>query len=337
MERYRLIGVELSPYTIKLRAVMRYRRIPHLWICRFPQYFSETKDLKPGLMPVVQYPDGTYHTDSTFICEDLEKLHPENRTIYPPDKVLGFVALLIEDLCDEWLSKIIFHYRFSYDRDRSYAPRWVMDDTYPSLTGTELDRCFESFLERQTNRMEIVGCTPENSLLFESGFVRLVESMERFVANGKFLFGSRPSIADFSLYGQLAILMQDLTPGEIMRHKCPRTIAWLMRIADSSGVDGEWEERDEPLEIVNTLLSMAGSIYLPYLNANATAVRNDAPYFSARLGGHNFEQPTFRYHAKCREFLTFKYNELSHQERRLLRTYLGDTGCLDVLGRLQSS
>ena len=81
MKNYRLIGVELSPYTIKLRALMRYRRIPHIWICRFPQFFPETENLKPGLMPTVQYPEGTYHTDSTIVSEDLESRHPDVRSV----------------------------------------------------------------------------------------------------------------------------------------------------------------------------------------------------------------------------------------------------------------
>ena len=65
MEKYRLIGVELSPYTVKLRAILRYRHIPHVWLCRFPQFFEETRTLNPGLMPVLQYPDGAYRVDST--------------------------------------------------------------------------------------------------------------------------------------------------------------------------------------------------------------------------------------------------------------------------------
>ena len=31
---YRLFGVELSPYSLKVRAYFRYKNIPHEWIAR---------------------------------------------------------------------------------------------------------------------------------------------------------------------------------------------------------------------------------------------------------------------------------------------------------------
>ena len=31
-ESYRIFGVELSPYSIKVRSYFRYKNIPHMWI-----------------------------------------------------------------------------------------------------------------------------------------------------------------------------------------------------------------------------------------------------------------------------------------------------------------
>ncbi|MCZ6665905.1 MAG: glutathione S-transferase, partial [Gammaproteobacteria bacterium] len=151
-ETYRIIGVESSPYTVKVRAVMRFRRLPHVWLSRMPQYFEETLHVRPLLMPVVQFPDGTYRTDTTPIILDLERLHPNGRSIVPTDPAAAFLSLLIEDMADEWLSKCLFHNRFSKPENRSFAPAWVMDDAYPDLSCESLEELTAKFLERQTNR-----------------------------------------------------------------------------------------------------------------------------------------------------------------------------------------
>ena len=94
-ETYRIIGVESSPYTVKVRAVMRFRRLPHVWVSRMPQNFEETEHVRPLLMPVVQFPDGTYRADTTPIILDLERLHPNSRSIVPTDLAAAFLSLLI--------------------------------------------------------------------------------------------------------------------------------------------------------------------------------------------------------------------------------------------------
>ncbi len=117
MQAYRIIGIESSPYAVKVRAVMRYRRLPYIWVARMPQFFAETAQIRPLLMPVVQFPDGTYRTDSTPIISDLEQRHPGTRSIVPGTPGDAFLSALIEDMADEWLTKSLFHYRFSRARD----------------------------------------------------------------------------------------------------------------------------------------------------------------------------------------------------------------------------
>ena len=104
----------------------------------------------------------------------------------------------------------------------------------------ELDERHQFFLERQTQRMPLVGCTPANKDVLEDSFVRLLEILEPFVALEKFLFGSRPSLADFGLYGQLQTLATDPTPRKLMRDLAPRLENWVRRMGDLSGVEGDF-------------------------------------------------------------------------------------------------
>ena len=92
--RYRLIGSTASPYAIKLRALMRYRRIPHDWVIMTKALREATAHLRPMLIPVLQYPDGSYRGETTTLAYDLETRHRE-RSVIPEDKAVAFV-------CDLW-------------------------------------------------------------------------------------------------------------------------------------------------------------------------------------------------------------------------------------------
>lgn len=329
---YRLIGVESSPYSVKVRAVLRYRRLPCVWVSRMPQFFEETRDVRPPLMPVLQYPDGSYHVDSTPIVLDLEDRHPGRRSVLPEDPAAAFACLLIEDLADEWLTKSLFHYRFAFGEGRRYGSTWVMDDAHPDLDGAALESKAAAFLERQLGRMPLVGCTPHNAPVLESGFERVLDALEPFVANERFLFGSRPSLADFALFGQLRTLATDPVPLALFRERAPRTEHWVRRLDDTSGIEGAWDPADGPLrDAVMSLLRLAGSTYLPYLRANARALEAGGDTVRVMLDGRPYEAPVFRYHGKCLASLRARYAALDDATRRRLEAPLGDSGCLEAL------
>src|SRR3982750_3245577 len=95
--RYRLIGSTASPYALKLRALLRYRRIPFDWVIMTRALRRQTEHLRPNLIPVLQYPDGTFRGETTSLAYDLEARHRQ-RSVIPGDAAVGFVCALLEDL-----------------------------------------------------------------------------------------------------------------------------------------------------------------------------------------------------------------------------------------------
>jgi len=118
---YRIFGIELSPYSVKVRSYFRYKRIPHEWVVRGAAQMAEfQKYAKLPLIPLVVTPDDQGLQDSTPLLERMERLFPEPG-IHPEDPALGFLSALLEEYGDEWGNKPMFHYRWFYEPDQRSA------------------------------------------------------------------------------------------------------------------------------------------------------------------------------------------------------------------------
>lgn len=330
---YRLVGSNGSPYSVKLRAILRYRRLPFVWELRTERNRAELAGLRPPLIPILQYPeDGSFHVDTTPVAEDLERRHPGQRSILPDDPAHAFLSCLIEDMADEWLTKAMFHYRWACDADVRYAGLWIADDFFPDRTGEAREAAAREFAKRQIERMPLVGCTPENAPVIEESYRRVLAALEPHVGAYRFLFGARPSLADFGLFGQLRTLATDPTPLAIMRAEAQRTESWVRQLDDASGVEGEWIGAGDPLpEAVGALLRLCGEAYLPFLAANAGAAARGEDEFEVDLAGRPFRQGVFRYQVKCLAVLRRRLGGLEGEARRRVRGALEEAGGWEVL------
>ena len=98
---YKILGAPGSPYSRKLRAAIRYRRIPYIWSNRNGSEDVKTPDVPVNLLPVLVLPgeNGDYQQakiDSTPILRYLENAHKE-RSLIPNNPIMGFLDYLIED------------------------------------------------------------------------------------------------------------------------------------------------------------------------------------------------------------------------------------------------
>jgi glutathione S-transferase len=326
---YRVLGALGSPYSLKMRAIMRYRRIPHVWIQTNSKHEEERAKVKPAVIPVIQYPDGSYHNDSTPMIYDLERLHPE-RSIIPEDAGDAFLAKLLEDMADEWGTKLMFHYRWFRARDQEQMSHWLAFDRFSGGGRSKIKAFATNFRDRQVGRMALVGCTEENQPLIEETGRLILGALESHVVDDWFFFGSRPSLAEFSWFGQFSQLIVDPTPNDLLRATAPFTVRWLMHVDDLSGIDGEWEARRNA-PVVERLLELAGRIYFPFLLANEEAAKRGAETFRFEALGMPYEQGTFKYQMKCLWALREAYAALAPADRARIDPVLEKTGCKAAL------
>src|SRR5256886_17554843 len=79
----RLFGSELSPFSVKVRSYLRYKRIPHEWVVRDSTTLAEfQRHARLPLIPLVLAPDATAMQDSTPIL-DPPNARPPDPSIPP--------------------------------------------------------------------------------------------------------------------------------------------------------------------------------------------------------------------------------------------------------------
>jgi len=325
---YRVIGSELSPYSVKVRSYFRYKRIPHEWLIRSAATESEfQRHAKLPLIPLVLTPDGTALQDSTPIIEHLERAHPEP-PLQPADPTLAFLSALIEEYADEWGNKPMFHYRWFYPPDQDSAAERIARSMMPGVAEDAVVSAIASIKARMIPRLAFVGSSAQTKDVIEGSFHRQLAILERHLEARRYLFGGRPVLADFGLYAQLYQCASDPTPGGIMRARAPRTLAWIARMLEprAEGDLESWETLQPTL--MPLLRDEVGATFLPWSSANALALAAGEKTFALTLGGKPYTEEVQKYHAKSLGVLRARY---TGTRNAALDAILAEAACADSL------
>lgn len=326
---YRLQGALGSPFSMKMRGVLRHRRIPHLWEGGTTG-FASAQMMKAKVIPVLVFPDGRLENDSTHLIALLEAEHSK-RSLTPDDAAVAFLSLLIEDMADEWFSKAMYAYRWARPLDQDQCCRWLAFDVLQGGGPDTIAQMGTNFRDRQVDRMDRVGCGPDARPAIEASAARIMAALDRHVVQTAYLFGSRPSAADFALYGQLTQLASDPTPQALMREAYPWLYRWLLRMDDLSGeADGDWSDALDA-DVVTALLDECGRHHLPLLLANAQAAVTGETRFTHDMDGVAVSQDVNRYAVKCLANLRAAWAALPEAARLRLTPVLNAANALDAL------
>src|SRR5689334_834522 len=227
---YRIIGAEMSPYSVKVRSYFRYKGIPHQWVLRNAASQAEhEKHARMPIIPLVITPDGTGIQDSTPIIDQVVKLHPEP-SIHPSDTVARFICVLIEEFGDEWGNKWMFHYRWARDVDQISAAGRIARASAPRISEEQHAAMTQAIRERMVGRVWFVGSSPATALQIENSFRETIDLLESHLATRSYLFGARPAFADFGLWGQIYNASTDPTPGAWIEGRAPAVLTWIQRM-----------------------------------------------------------------------------------------------------------
>ena len=278
MNDWVLWGSELSPFALKVAAMLTFEGLPFRWMPaqggfrEALRYEARVRALRKGRLPLTwprQDPldelplvpflfgaDGQRLYDSSAIGAWLgtrEAPRARGRSLLPTgDAALRFAVHLVDEALDEVGLYLVHHNRWvvsARDNDagvrlarelrvllgplapllgRRFAARQVRRLPYLFSVAPEGDDAFEDLPARL--RPPARAGFPGTHALLEEAFRELLAVLEPVLAARPYLFGERFTLADASVYGQLAMNCADPSAAAWIARAAPAVWAWLAAI-----------------------------------------------------------------------------------------------------------
>jgi glutathione S-transferase len=325
-DTYRIIGAEMSPYSVKVRSYFRYKAIPHQWVLRNAASQAEfEKYARMPIVPLVVTPDGSGIQDSTPIIEAMEKLFPAP-SIDPDDGVARFISALIEEFGDEWGNKWMFHYRWARDVDQISSAGRIARMRGPQASEQEYAAFAGQVRARMVDRVWFVGSNAATAPQIEAGFLDMLGLLDSHLAGRPYLFGGRPALGDFGLWGQIYEMWTDPTAGSLIGGGAPHMLDWVHRMLWPKAEGGfeTWSALAPTLMPI--LTRQVGQRFMPWTCANEKALAEKQEEFSVTLADQCWTQKPQKYHARSLGMLRAKYAATA--DKAALDPVLEAAGCL---------
>ena len=316
MTTMQLFGMEVSPYAVKVRALLRYKGIAHQWIPRSRRYESAFRaKAKLPLIPLLVIDEEAFQ-DSTPILDMLEQRYPTN-SISLADASMNWLSRALEEAADEWAVKPMFHYRWQYEADRINAGlRIARASVDPGTDPAPFAGMISTHL---MTRLPTLGCTDSNKSVLESYVIEGAALINKHMQSRAYLFGGQLTYADLGLACMYYQMMSDPTPRALLQ---PYTALqdWVMRCMNPTD-QGETESMSTLLPTLQPILTHElEHHYLPWAQANTNAFTAEQADFSCALGSSAapYSQPTQKYSVKSFAQLHDAWKALTAEQQQTL-------------------
>lgn len=345
---YVLYGTENSYYTGKVRAYMRFKNLH--WREQLSTLDVYKSFIIPrvgsAIIPVLQTAADEVVQDSSAIIDFLEARHPEI-SVYPTAPKQRMAALLMELFGDEWLLIPAMHYRWNFlaeqgdfvysEFGRIAAPEASVEERIEM--GRLLGKPFKGVTP-------MLGVADKTISAIQSGYMELLALLQSVFSRQDYLFGSRPSIADYGLMGPLyAHLGRDPYPKAIMQKHAPAVFAWVARMNNPEPLSGEFLDGDEvPTEVLE-ILKIQARDQLPFIEKTVAKVEGllsadssaDVPRFMGMDGfnthGASGERMVGTFSQWMYQRSHSYYHSLAADEKTTVDAMLVDVDAYDILQR----
>ncbi len=226
-----LYGVPHSLYTGIARCYLRTQGIPYQEIpTSDPDFASRIMPIiQRSIIPVLETPDGEIIQDSLDIIDHFEE-QGVPYPAYPEGTLQKVLAIIIQYYGSQAMLRHAMHYRWSYREQQEGFLR----DAFAAGAGEDLA---DKIMSRMNSYLPRLGVTDQSISEIEASFEQLLDTLNVHFGQHPYLFGGRPSIADYGLIGPMfAHLGRDPVPCNIMKVRAPKVFRWVERMT-APGLD----------------------------------------------------------------------------------------------------
>ena len=162
-------------------------------------------------------------------------------------------------------------------------------------------------------------------MCWSSSFERFSTLLNTHLTDHLYIFGGRPSAADFALAAQFQQLMMDKTPAKWLTKHAPFVVAWIENMEDPKP-GAPFTALEELAPTLTPLFAEEVSkTYLPWAKANSKAAERGDKDVSASVEGGNFAQTTQNYAARAYDSVRKAVGSSLSDDA--LKSFLSDAGC----------
>lgn len=256
MGGYTLYGAEVSYFTGKARAYLRWRGVDFQELPATQAVYRDIILPNVGwpVIPVMVTPDGAVVQDSADIIETVEAKEKLSPPAVPATPLQRFVAQLLHLYADEWLTIPAMHYRWSHNEDWAYGEFGAL--SAPEASPPQQYEIGKKNGQRFKGALPVLGVHAETIPGIEKSYEAFLKEFSAHLEAHPFLLGGRPCLADFAFIGPLyAHLYRDPTSGELMKRLAPRVADWVERTHAGERGTGDLMAEDAIPETLEPILA----------------------------------------------------------------------------------
>ena len=324
-DEYTVHGGPRSLFTRKLTAALDFYGASYHIKPRGP---SADDDLQVRAnthqIPLIHTPEDWVLADTTPILRLLDGRFPARRLF--PAGPLGMLVSVVEEVLDEWVARVMVHYRWHNPENA----RYVLSEG----AGRELS--LEELKEHPIFHWGPRACRatgtehPAQQRAAEQEYMEMLNALETQLGSTRYALGDRPSAADTIILGGLrAHTNADPIP-DLSGYT--RVLEWEAKCENGWDGKGELAPFPKSTPFAQHMLELTRDQYTKFVSANGKALTADDKVFQIETYGEETTYLAREYPERSRRILqAHAYDPLTNQERKQVQAWLETERLSDIL------